>query len=470
MCFRENFIWGAASSSYQIEGGVHEDGKGLSIWDVMCNRPDVISDGYSGNVSCDHYHRYKEDVAMMRQIGLKAYRFSISWPRILPEGVGRINPKGIAFYDRLVDELLENNILPFATLFHWDFPYELYKKGGWLSDDSSNWFADYARTVVDALSDRVKDWITINETQSFIGLGHHRGLNAPGLKLSLKEWLHVSHNVLLAHGKAAQVIRSSSKSPCKIGYAPVGVVKVPATNSSQDIAVARQATFSITEKNCENNTWWMDPIFLGKYPEDGLKLFGKNTPHFTDEDMRIISEPLDYFCINIYNGREVQAGIDGKAEKWPRPAGYWRTNYGWSVVPQALYWGPKFFYERYKKPVFITENGMANIDWKSLDGKVHDPQRINFLQRYMLQLQKAIKEGVDVRGYLHWSLTDNFEWADGFTKRFGLVYIDYRTQERILKDSAYWYSKVISSNGRILNEIPNEEMILTSDLPASEVL
>jgi beta-glucosidase len=465
MCFREGFIWGAASSSYQIEGSVHEDGKGLSIWDIMCNRPDAVSDGYSGNVTCDHYRRYKQDVALMRQIGLKAYRFSISWPRILPEGTGRVNPRGIAFYDRLVDELLKNNILPFVAFYHWDYPYELHKRGGWLNNDSSNWFADYARVVVDALSDRVRDWITINETQSFIGLGYQRGVLAPGLKLSYKEWLQVSHNALLAHGKTVQVIRGNSKCPARIGYAPVGVIKVPATDSPADIQAAREATFSVTEKNCENNTWWMDPIFLGKYPEDGLRLFGKDAPSFTDNDMRIISQPLDYFCVNIYNGREVRAGKDGKAEKWPRPAGYWRTNFGWSVVPQSLYWGPKFFYERYKMPILITENGMANIDWKSLDGRVQDPQRINFLQRYILQLQRAVKEGVDVLGYFHWSLTDNFEWADGFTKRFGLIYVDYRTQQRILKDSAYWYRKVISSNGQILGEPRTDETMLTSDVP-----
>jgi beta-glucosidase len=452
--FGDDFLWGAATSSYQIEGGAREDGKGLSIWDVQCDRPEAIADGSSGEVACDHYHRYKEDVALMGQLGLKAYRFSISWPRVLPEGVGRINSKGLEFYDRLVDELMGRNIRPFVTLFHWDYPYALYQKGGWLNGDSSNWFAEYARVVVKALSDRVSDWMTINETQSFIGLGHQRGIHAPGLKLSHKEWLQVSHNVLLAHGKAVQVIRSHAKGPARIGYAPVGVVKVPVTDKPADIEAAREAMFSITEKNCENNTWWMDPVFLGKYPEDGLKVFGRDVPHYTDADMRTISEPLDDFCINIYNGREVRVGADGKAEKWPRPPGYWRTNFGWSVVPQCLYWGPKFFHERYKLPVLITENGMANVDWKSLDGRVHDPQRIDFLQRYLLELQRAVQDGVEVRGYFQWSFMDNFEWADGFTRRFGLVHVDFATQERTLKDSARWYAEVIRTNGRALHEAP----------------
>ena len=458
MSFGDDFLWGAATSSYQIEGGAYEDGKGLSVWDVMCERPDAIADGSSGAVACDHYHRSKEDVVLMSQVGLKAYRFSISWPRVLPDGIGRINPKGLEFYDRLVDELLGHGIRPFVTLFHWDYPYALYQKGGWLNGESSNWFAEYARVVVDALSDRVRDWMTINETQSFIGLGHQRGLHAPGLKLSHKEWLQVSHNVLLAHGKAVQVIRSHAKCPARIGYAPVGVVKVPVTDSPADIEAARAAMFAITEKNCENNTWWMDPVFLGKYPEDGLNVFGKDVPHYTDEDMRVISQPLDDFCINIYNGREVRAGADGKAEKWPRPPGYWRTNFGWSVVPQCLYWGPKFFQERYKLPVLITENGMANVDWKSLDGQVHDPQRIDFLQRYLLELQRAVQDGVEVRGYFQWSFMDNFEWADGFTRRFGLTHVDFETQERTLKDSARWYAEVIRTNGRALHEAQGQSI------------
>ena len=454
MSFKEGFIWGAATSSHQIEGAVREDGKGLSIWDVFNQKPGAVANGHTGDVDCDHYHRYKEDVALMKQIGLKAYRFSVNWPRILPDGIGRINPKGIDFYKRLVDELLKNDILPFPTLFHWDYPYELYKKGGWLSDDSSDWFSEYAGVLADALSDRVKNWLTLNETQSFVGRGHLQGLDAPGLKYSDREWLQVNHNVLLSHGKAVQAIRSRSKSPVKIGYAPVGVVSIPETETPADIEAARQQMFSVTVKNCENNTWFMDPIFFGKYPEDGVQLFGDAMPKYTDEDMRIISEPLDYFCVNIYNGQTIRAGKDGKPEKCILPPGSWVTNYNWAVTPPAMYWGPKFLYERYKKPIVITENGMSNLDWKSLDGRVRDPQRVNFLQRYLLNFQRAIEEGVDAAGYFQWSFMDNYEWSDGFSTRFGLVYTDFRTQERILKDSAYWYGNVIKTNGRSLSEMP----------------
>lgn len=452
MSLCKDFLWGVATSSYQIEGAAFEDGKGLSIWDTMCQKPGVIWKGQSGAVASDHYHRYREDVALMAQMGLRAYRFSVSWPRILPAGTGAINDRGLAFYDRLIDELLAHNIKPYLTLYHWDLPQDLYCQGGWLNPESPRWFADYAKVLVDKFSDRVQHWITFNEPQSFIGLGYMKGEHAPGERHSVGEFLQVSHHVLLAHGRAVQTIREHAKRPCQIGYAPVGVVKMPAANTPANIDLARRETFAVKMRNWENNTWWMDPVYLGHYPEDGLALFGKDVPHYTDRDMEIISQPLDNFCINIYNGREIQTNDHGQTVDAPRNPGYPRTTFGWGVTPECMYWGMKFFYERYRKPIMVMENGMSNIDWVALDGRVHDPQRMDFLCRYLRELRRAVQEGVDVRGYFVWTLLDNFEWVEGYSKRFGLIHVDFETQVRTLKDSAYWYKKVIATNGDYLSE------------------
>jgi len=452
MSFPKDFVWGAAAASYQIEGAAHEDGKGLSIWDIFCQKEGIIWNGQSGDVACDHYHRYKDDVSLMKEIGLCAYRPSISWSRVIPQGTGAINPKGLEFYDKLIDELLAAGIQPYVTLFHWDYPYELYRRGGWLNQDSSDWFAEYVKVVVEKISDRVKYWITLNEPQCFIGLGHQFGIHAPGDKLESAELLTAAHNTLLAHGKAVQTIRTSSKTECQIGLAPVGVINIPATDSPEDVEAARQAMFSMTSKNLWNNTWWTDPVFLGQYPEDGLKLFNSDAPPIRDGDMKTICQPLDFFGVNIYIGQTTRAGKDNQPEAVSLPVGYAMTAYRWPITPEALYWGPRFYWERYKLPVIITENGLSNVDWISLDGKVHDPQRIDFLCRHLLELQKALKDGVDIRGYFHWSILDNFEWTSGYKERFGLVYVDYPTQKRISKDSAHWYKEVIASDGAILDK------------------
>ena len=452
MSFPKDFVWGAAAASYQIEGSARQDGKGTSIWDVFCQKQGTVWNGQSGEVACDHYRRYQEDVRLMKQIGLYAYRLSISWPRIIPQGTGAINPKGLEFYDKLIDELLAADISPYVTLFHWDYPYELYCRGGWLNQDSSDWFAEYVEVVVDRLSDRVKHWITLNEPKCFITLGHQWGMHAPGDKLEFGNVLTAAHNVLLAHGKAVQTIRARSKAECRIGLASLGVVNVPATDSSEDIEAARQAMFSVTYKNCWNNTWWTDPVLLGQYPEDGLGLFGSDVPAIGGGDLETVCQSLDFLGLNIYFGQITRAGKDGRPEIVPLPVGYAMTSYGWVVTPEALYWAPRLFWERYRLPIIITENGMSNVDWLSLDGKVHDPQRIDFLNRYLLQLEKASNDTTDIRGYFHWSLLDNFEWSEGYKQRFGLIYVDYATQKRILKDSAYWYKEVIVSNGGILRQ------------------
>ncbi len=447
MEFPKSFVWGAAAASYQVEGAAFADGKGASVWDMFCRKPGAIRNGENGDVACDHYHRFKEDVALMKQIGLKAYRLSVAWPRLLPDGTGKINPAGLAFYDALVDELLAVGIQPYVTLFHWDFPYELYLRGGWLNPDSPDWFADYTRVVVERLSDRVQHWMTLNEPQCFIGSGHQDGEDAPGDRLGLSECLLAAQHALLAHGKAVQVIRSSARRTPVVGIAPVGVTYLPASDSPADIAAARQAMFSVSRQNFWNNTWWTDPVFFKRYPEDGLALFGKAVPAYSERDMETIGQPLDFYAANIYNGHYVRAGADGQPEPAPYPTGMAHTASRWPVTPQVLYWGPRFLWERHHLPVLITENGLANPDWVAQDGQVHDPQRIDFTARYLAALGQAIREGVEVSGYFHWSIMDNFEWTYGYLLRFGLIYVDFNTQQRLLKDSARWYAQVIASNG-----------------------
>jgi len=448
--FSKNFTWGVAAASYQLEGAAQEDGKGLSVWDMMCRWPNKVWQGNTGNISCDHYHRYREDAKLMGQIGVQAYRLSISWPRVIPTGTGPINQKGLDFYDRLIDALLANKIQPWVTLFHWDYPYELFCRGGWLNAESPNWFAEYTGVIVDKLSDRVRHWITLNEPQCFIGLGHQTGIHAPGLQLDFPEILRAAHHTLLAHGKAVQVIRAKSKQKTLVGFAPVGAVKVPASSEKLDIAAARRQTFSITSKDCWNNTWWTDPVILGHYPADGLKLFEKEMPGIGAGDMRTICQPLDFYGVNIYAAETVKGKRGSGSESVQSGDGPPLTTMIWEVTPAALYWGPRFFYERYKLPVVVTENGMADCDWVHMDDRVHDPQRIDFMRRYLLEYRRAIKDGVKGMGYFYWSIMDNFEWAFGYRQRFGLVFVDYKNGKRIPKDSASWYRKVIKTNGACL--------------------
>jgi beta-glucosidase len=450
MPFAADFVWGVATASYQIEGTPARVGGGESVWDMFCRRPGAIWQGTSGAVACDHFNRYRDDVAIMQALGIQGYRFSLAWPRIMPQGTGAVSADGIGFYDRLIDALLEANITPYVTLFHWDYPYDLYCRGGWLNPDSPQWFADYTRVVVDALSDRVRHWMTLNEPQCFIGLGHQVGVHAPGDKLAWREVLRAGHHALLAHGRAVQTIRAYAKTPAQIGFAPVGAVSIPATESEADIQAAYQHMFSLPERNTWTNAWWIDPVFLGRYPEDGLRIFGDDAPTIGSDDMTIISQPLDFFGANIYNGHPVRLNEHGNPEPVPHPIETPRNMYHWPVTPEALYWGARFFHERYGKPIIITENGIANMDWVALDGKVHDPQRIDFLTRYLLQLERAADEGIPIQGYFQWSFMDNFEWQEGFKQRFGLVYVNYETQERLPKDSARWYKQLIASNGEIL--------------------
>ena len=455
MSFPKDFTWGAAASAYQIEGAASVEGRGPSIWDDFCRVPGNVWSNQTGDVACDHYHRMESDVLLMKQLGLRAYRFSISWPRVLPSGRGDINPKGLDFYSRLVDALLAANITPYPTLFHWDLPTALHRRGGWLNRASAEWFAEYTGVVVDRLSDRVRHWMTLNEPQVFIKYGYGDGINAPGFRLHLSEQILAAHHALLAHGMAVQTIRARSKQPAQIGWAPACVVKYPATNSPQDIAAARTATLGSAQRDLWNNSWFNDPVFRGEYPAHLLEMYGPDVPAFDAADMKTIHQPLDFLGVNIYEGQPVRAASNAAGwEPVERPVGHALTAFRWPVEPESLYWGPRFMHERYGLPVYITENGLSSMDWPSMDGKVHDPQRIDFTRRYLLALRRACADGVDLRGYFHWSFMDNFEWAAGFRERFGLVYVDYTTQRRIPKDSALWFKGVIESNGASLDADP----------------
>jgi len=460
--FSDDFLWGAATSAYQIEGAYNLDGKGDSIWDTFCRTRGNIRDNSSGEIACDHLNRYKEDVGIMSDIGLQSYRFSVSWPRILPNGTGAVNSKGLDFYDRLIDELLEKDIKPFITLFHWDLPQKIQDQGGWLNPDIAQWFGDYAAILSDKYSDRVHNWFTINEPQVVICLGHYMGSKAPGHKLELKEVLLALHNSLLAHGQSVRALRSNAHSEIKIGPVPTGHVAYPKDESPENIKAAYDATFSIHKtgedihdlykwkgmvNSAWNFAWYTDPIFLGKYPEEGLELLGSDVPDYTDEDMKLISEPVDFCGINSYSGYQVKHDPDNRWVCDDRPIGNNQTAFKWNVTPDVLYWGPRFFYERYKKPIFITENGLSAHDWVDSKGEVHDPQRIQFLSEYLKHYKRAASESIPVKGYFLWSFLDNFEWEQGYEERFGLVHVDFQTQKRTLKSSAKWYSNCIKTNG-----------------------
>ena len=450
--FRDDFVWGVASSAYQVEGRDPEDGCGKNIWDTFAEEGRIL-DGKDAYTACDHMHRYKEDYKLMKLLGIKAYRFSMSWARILPEGTGKVNEKAIAMYRDMILSMKENGIEPYITMYHWEFPQALQDKGGWLNEDVIQWFGEYAKVVAENFSDICEYFITLNEPECFVGLGHLSGVHAPGLKLPYKDVFKIAHNALRAHGQAVINLRKYASKPIKVGYAPTCGMAYPATDSPEDIEAARKTLFGFHQPMDNwtwNVAWFNDPVFLGKYPEEGLKKFAEYLPEITDEDMELISQPLDFMGQNIYNGYMMRQGEDGEPEYVDREAGAAKTAAGWPVTPECFYYGVKFLYERYHLPLYITENGMSCHDDVSLDGRVHDPNRQNFLDLYISALQRANDDGADVRGYFLWTFLDNFEWDKGYTERFGIVYVDFKTQKRIVKDSAFWYQKIIESNGREL--------------------
>ncbi|MGN0641875.1 MAG: GH1 family beta-glucosidase [Huintestinicola sp.] len=448
MGFRQDFMWGAASAAYQIEGAWNEDGKGPSIWDIYSHQKGKIAHNENGDIACDHYHRFREDIAMMKALGIKYYRFSLSWSRLIPDGTGKVNEEGVRFYSELIDALLENGITPMVTLFHWDYPYALHCKGGWLNNDSPQWFEEYAKLAAERFSDRVKYWMTINEPQVFIGNGYAYGCFAPFEKHPVCDLVRMTRNVLLSHGLAVKALRENAVLPPVIGFAPTGPCYLPLDKTAEGEETAYARSFDFGENDfIFSNSWWGDPIALGTFPERAYELFPEEMKMFSEEDMRTIHQPIDFYGANIYEA--MGGGVtDGYGEQ--RYIGEPQTQMGWSVTENALYYSAKFLNRRYKLPVLITENGMACHDSISLDGRVRDPNRRDYVNRYLRGLKRAADEGVDIIGYMYWSIMDNFEWASGYDKRFGLVYVNYLTQERIPKDSAYWYGSVIAENGENL--------------------
>lgn len=435
MAFSKDFLWGCASAAFQIEGAYLEDGKAPGIWDSLADGH--IRYGNTGNTACDHYHRYKEDVAIMKRLGMKSYRFSVSWPRVM-SAPGVVNEKGLEFYVNLVEELHNAGIEPLVTLFHWNLPMWMHEMGGWENEAVIGHFAQYTKVVVQALSHRVRYWMTINEPQLFIGSGYVSGTHAPFLKKP-DAFAAITRNVMLSHGTAVGAIRQYAIQPAMIGMAPTGGCFLPKEDSPQALEEARLRTYEGEGPN--GNCWWADPMVLGIVPE-GLKGV------LSEADMEIIHQKLDFFGFNIYTASEYWDDAQGQnSNVYP---GQPRTGFGWVIAPECLYYAPKFHYERYGLPILITENGMANRDFVMLDGKVHDPQRVDFIHRYLRQLKRAVDEGVEVLGYQYWSILDNFEWTEGYEQRFGLVYVDYRTGERTVKDSGWFYRDVIAANGENL--------------------
>jgi len=424
--FPGDFVWGVATSAYQIEGAAHEDGRGDSIWDEFCRRPGAIRDGSNGDRACDHYHRLDEDVALIASLHVHAYRFSIAWPRVQPLGEGAWNEKGFAFYDRLVDALLARGIAPYLTLYHWDLPQALQDKGGWVSRDTALRFAEYAAEVGRRLGDRAASIATHNEPWVVAVLGHEAGIFAPGLR-SQKAAMQVAHHLLLSHGIALDALRSQR---CR---APLGIVlnQSPihaATDSPEDMARARLDD-GLTIR------WYMDALLRGQYPEDVLSFLGEDAPCVHEGDMDVIRRPLDFLGINYYTRNVSGTG----APLGPVPSGREVTDMGWEVFPAGLTELLERLHADYRlPPIYITENGAAYVD-RLVDGRVADADRIRYLRSHIAAMADAMKRGVDVRGYFVWSLIDNFEWADGYSKRFGIVHVDYETGRRTPKDSAIWY-------------------------------
>jgi len=437
--FPDHFIWGAATAAYQIEGAVNADGRGKSIWDTFSHTPGKIEHQDTGDAACDHYYRWREDIALMQRLNLQAYRFSIAWARILPHGRGAVNTAGLDFYSRLVDGLLEAGIVPFVTLYHWDLPQALQDDGGgWQRRGIIDDYLRYIDIVSRRLGDRVKHWTTFNEPWVFSWSGYYFGEDAPGWQGGIKTALTTTHHALLAHGTAVPILRAN------VPQAQVGIVldmNMPEadTNTPEDIAAAeRFAGFQ--------NRWYLDPLFKGSYPADMVALFGDAVPEICPGDMEQISVPIDYLGINFYRRSVIAAGSEVPPVNYRRvsPPGEY-TAMGWEVSPQGIYDILKYVHDHYRVPkLYITENGAAFPDEVGADGQIHDDARVRYLEQHFIQLTRALQDGIPLCGYFAWSLLDNFEWAYGYGKRFGLIYVDYATQQRTIKSSGYFLAQVAS--------------------------
>ncbi len=444
--FPKDFLWGCATSAYQIEGSPLADGASASIWHRFAHTPGRITDGDDGDIACDHYRRYASDVDLMHDLGMQAYRFSIAWSRVLPDGTGRVNAAGLGFYERLVDRLLEKGIQPMATLYHWDLPAALDDRGGWLNRDIAHWFADYAELMFRRLDDRVKFWCTLNEPWVVTDGGYLHGVLAPGHRSAYEAPL-ASHNLMRAHGAAVQTYRAVN------GRNRIGLVvnlepKYPASQDAADLAAVARA-------DAYMNRQYLDPALLGSYPEELADVFGDAWPAFPAEDFAQIQQKIDFLGVNYYK----RSVTKHDPNEWPVRASSVRqkqhtyTATDWEVFPQGLTDTLLWIKHRYgNPPVYITENGAAFFDPPHAEGTLEDPLRMDYLRKHIRAVHEAIRQGADVRGYFVWSLLDNFEWAHGFSKRFGIVHVNYATMARTPKASARLYTDIIKTNGAVLNE------------------
>ncbi|WP_010251951.1 GH1 family beta-glucosidase [Acetivibrio cellulolyticus] len=440
--FPKDFIWGSATASYQVEGAYDKDGKGESIWDRFSHTPGKIENNDTGDVACDHYHRYEDDIKLIKELGLKSYRYSIAWPRIFPDGNGKPNPKGMDFYKRLTNLLLENGITPAATLYHWDLPQKLQDKGGWTNRDTIEYFQEYSSFVFKNLGDVVPMWFTHNEPFVVAFLGHALGSHAPG-ETDTAMSLDVAHNILVSHGKVISLYRDMNYNG-KIGIALNLSHKYPASQKEEDVKAAWLSDGIL-------NRWYLDPLFKGSYPKDVIEHYSRRNINFTcsEEDLKIIKQPIDFLAFNTYEPEFVKyneetefVGINSELDNLEK------TEMGWIVYPQGLYDLLKRLDKDYGKPnLIISENGAAFKDVIDGDGNIRDDRRINYIYEHLASSHRAIEEGVNLKGYYVWSLMDNFEWGFGYSKRFGLIHVDFDTLKRTIKQSGYWYKNVIENNG-----------------------
>ncbi|WP_245844337.1 GH1 family beta-glucosidase [Nibricoccus aquaticus] len=460
--FPAGFVWGTATAAAQIEGAAALDGRGTSVWDTFAGQPGRTKDGLGPAVACDHYHRYEQDFALMRALGVKHYRFSLSWSRLFPDGDERRNPAGFVFYHRLIDAMLAHGLTPWCTFYHWDMPQALEARGGWRTRESTAAFAAYAQAAVAAFGGRVKHWFTLNEIPAFVIHGHKLGLHAPGAMEPPKVVNQVFHHALLAHGLAVQAVRQHGGPGAKVGLVHNPEITVPFAETPEHIAAARTIF-------AQTNEHLLAPLFNGGgYPASYLERCGADAPEHTPEDMTLIGQPTDFLGLNVYRGHFVRAGADGRPELLPLPEGFPRAQAAWlHHVPQAMFWGLKFCAELYRVPEFyIAENGVGYHDapgmpahlesvhgWdeaaRDLSGEILDLHRCQYLRTYLQSLHRAIAAGVPVGGYFLWSFMDNFEWADGYVSRFGLVHLNFTTQRRTPKLSAQWYAEVMRRNAVI---------------------
>jgi beta-glucosidase len=438
--FKSDFLFGTATSSYQIEGAVNTDGRTPSIWDIFSKTPGKIYKGDSGDIACDHYNRFRKDIELMKELGIEAYRFSISWSRIFPEK-GVFNPKGMEFYKNLVDELARKNIEPAATLYHWDLPLWVYNMGGWLNRDSVKWFTEYSVKIFEELGDSVRLWITHNEPLCSSIFSYYEGKHAPGHK-NLQEALMAAHHILISHGHVVKEFRKHNLKSGEIGITLNQIPVYPATKSKEDMEAANI---------CDGyfNRWFLDPIFKGSYPEDMEKIYRELNVDFNfieDDDLHEISVRNDFLGVNYYSRDLVKYSPDSIL-KYKKVSGkFARTEMDWEIVPAALYELIIKLRKEYTKiPIYITENGAAFDDKLLKKGEIRDKKRIDYLRRHLLEVAKLNKKRMDIRGYFLWTLMDNFEWQEGYSKRFGIIYVDFKTQERIFKNSAFWYRDLIKS-------------------------